>query len=192
LRHTESNTILCIRQSLHILPSRYRDAQLPSASPRCSPRPLPSSDACIHASVCSRPASSLHAMSRLQRCADAFAIAPHAVQDRSLGPDACIHASHSRLPLAGYVRVTRNTRRPSKRRRPVASSQRAFGRLISGGNQASSTLGHARMVLIESARRFAVRPITNVPGRVIQQLRLLRSPSLLSRLPLTRRLAIRG
>ena len=31
-------------------------------------------------------------MSRLQRCADAFAIAPHAVQDRSLGPDACIHA----------------------------------------------------------------------------------------------------
>ena len=39
-------------------------------------------------------------------------------------------------------------RRPSKRRRPIASSQRAFGRLISGGNQASSTLGHARMVLI--------------------------------------------
>jgi hypothetical protein len=31
--------------------------------------------------------SSLHAMSRLQRCADAFAIAHHAVQDRSLGPD---------------------------------------------------------------------------------------------------------
>jgi hypothetical protein len=40
----------------------------------------------------SRPASSLHATSRLQRCADAFAIAPHAVQDRSLRPDACIHA----------------------------------------------------------------------------------------------------
>jgi hypothetical protein len=36
--------------------------------------------------------SSLHAMSRLQRYADAFAIAHHAVQDRSLGPDACIHA----------------------------------------------------------------------------------------------------
>jgi hypothetical protein len=26
------------------------------------------------------------------KTADAFAIAPHAVQDRSLGPDACIHA----------------------------------------------------------------------------------------------------
>ena len=51
-----------------------------------------SSDACIHAFVRSRPASSLHAMSRLQRCAVAFAIAPHAVQDRCLGPDACIHA----------------------------------------------------------------------------------------------------
>ena len=54
--------------------------------------PLPSSDACIHAFVRSRPASSLHAMSRLQRRAVAFAIAPHAVQDRCLGPDACIHA----------------------------------------------------------------------------------------------------
>lgn len=31
-------------------------------------------------------------MSRLQRCAVAFAIAPHAVQDRCVGPDACIHA----------------------------------------------------------------------------------------------------
>ena len=33
-----------------------------------------------------------HRMGGLQRCTDAFAIAPHAVQDRSLGPDACIHA----------------------------------------------------------------------------------------------------
>ena len=41
---------------------------------------------------CRKPESSLHAMSRLQRCAVAFAIAPHAVQDRCLGPDACIHA----------------------------------------------------------------------------------------------------
>ena len=53
---------------------------------RCSPRPLPSSDACIHAFVRSRPASSLHAMSRLHRRAVAFAIAPHAVQDRCLRP----------------------------------------------------------------------------------------------------------
>ena len=40
----------------------------------------------------SKTAVHMSRLSRLQRCADAFAIAPHAVQDRCLGPDACIHA----------------------------------------------------------------------------------------------------
>ena len=79
--------------------------------------------ACIHAFVLSRPASSLHAMSRLQRYADAFAIAPHAVQDVTLAPmpasmpsrsplamrlrDACIHAFVRSRPASSLHAMSR-------------------------------------------------------------------------------------
>ena len=60
----------CLRHRLRCVQDR-----LQSQDQDCSPK-----------TVALAP-SSLHAMSRLQRCADAFAIAHHAVQDRSLGPD---------------------------------------------------------------------------------------------------------
>jgi hypothetical protein len=76
---------------------RSRCASLPLAMrhvtlPRC-PRPLPSSDAgtCLQA----MPVRCLHPCLRpLPACvfAPCHVIAPHAVQDRCLGPDACIHA----------------------------------------------------------------------------------------------------
>ena len=81
------------------------DTQMPSPSPHAfAPQPQDRClrhrlrDACIHAFVRSRPASSLHAMSRLQRYADAFAIAPHAVQDVALAPMPA--SMPSRSPLA--------------------------------------------------------------------------------------------
>ena len=67
-------------------------APMPASMPSRSPLAMCLRDACIHAFVRSRPASSLHAMSRLQRYADAFAIAPPCSPRRCLGPDACIHA----------------------------------------------------------------------------------------------------
>ena len=109
-------------------PTRHqpRFAQtLPSPSP---PDRLQSQDQdCSPKTVALAP-SSLHAMSRLQRCADAFAIAHHAVQDRSLGPDACIHAFALTRCLRHRLRCSP---RPTAVPRPRLQSQdRSLGPVL--------------------------------------------------------------
>ena len=86
-------------------------------------------DACIHAFVRSRPASSLHAMSRLQRCTDAFAIAPHAVQDRSLGPDACIQHKYCQRSLTSRWCIYRRAQETALRQ-PRRVTNHANGRSV--------------------------------------------------------------
>ena len=81
----------CLQDRTCPLTDAVQSPSISAVSPKtttAAPRPLPSLLA----------ASSLHAMSRLQRCADAFAIAPHAVQDVALAPMPASMPSRSRRP----------------------------------------------------------------------------------------------
>ena len=134
------------RHAFALTPSA-RDAPCHATAPRMMRSYLQGAPG-LHAFVRSRPASSLHAMSRLQRCAVAFAIAPHAVQDRCLGPDASIHAFAMRSCLQGPGRARHDhpDAVPGLRHRLRCSPRRSRG---TGRGPQASQIGH-RLRLVDA------------------------------------------